>query len=170
MKGQFGRQNKTRLTFHGSCSVESKSNQKMLCSAKKGWMESQLHWKSFTLSLPMFRQSQQAAFRMHAARCRKSRGGCSSFGSKGESGNISQLCFVWWQLSAAASLEIAARGLVPLVHADSPVAAFSSGSGCWAAAGLMLFLNESPAVVKHLLATLLAVSFLQRAAGKQHSV
>lgn len=49
-----------------------------------------------------------------------------------ERGNISQSCFVWWQLSAAASLIIAARGPMLLLQAciDNPIHAFSHGSCC----------------------------------------
>lgn len=127
-------------------------------------MESQLHWRSFILSLPTFHQLHKGAFETHAACCGKSRGGVPVLGMEGRGVIFHRSVFVWWQLSAAASLEIAARGLVPLVQADNLVAAFSPGSRCCAAAGLMLFFfNESPAVVKHLLATVLTVSFLQRA-------
>lgn len=49
-----------------------------------------------------------------------------------ERGNISQSCFVWWQLSAAASVIIAARGPMLFLQAciDSPIHAFSHGSCC----------------------------------------
>lgn len=155
MKGQFRQQNETRLTF--TAPVQLNTNQTRRRSVLQRRVDGVI------ASLEIIRPFLRFVSRMKVRLVEKS-GRCSSFGSRGESGNISQVCFVWWQLSAAASLEIAARGLVPLVHADNPVAAYSPGSRCCAAAGLMLFFfNESPAVVKHLLATVLAVFFLQRA-------
>lgn len=163
MKGQFRRQNETRLTF--TAPVQLNPNQTRRCSVLQRRVD------GVTASLEIIHPFSSNGSSV-ARRCVWNARGplqekserCSSFGSGGECGNISQVYFVWWQLSAAASLEIAARGLVPLVHADNPVAAFSPGSCCCAAAGLMLFFsNESLTVVKHLLATVLAVSFLQKA-------
>lgn len=161
VKGQF--RIKMRLTFMAPVQLNSNPTRRRLVLQRRV--------DAVTASLEIIHPSSSSVSTLARRRVWKARGPlqeksrrCSSFGSGGESSNISQVCFVWWQLSAAASLEIAARGPVPLVHSDNPVAAFSPGSRCCAVAGLMLFFfNESPTVFKHLLATVLAVSLLQKA-------
>lgn len=45
-------------------------------------MESQLHWRSFILSLPMVHQWHECAFETHAAHCRSSRRGVPVLGAE----------------------------------------------------------------------------------------